>query len=97
MILTGLSHFHGVEKLDHVHRHESQTCRRDTCATWQNTLYASRASHYPKDLATPSDLNRTSTEQSQVGLLLRDRFLSSRLTLTPRLTFLITCRSPEMT
>src|SRR5687767_3495108 len=97
MILTGLSHFHGVEKPDRVHHHESQTCRQDTCAPWQNTLYASRASHYPKGLATPSRLNRTSRAQSQVGPLLRDQFLSSRRTLVPQLTFLITCRSPEMT
>src|SRR5688500_4297267 len=97
MILTGLSHFHGVEKLDRVRRHGSRTCRRDICATWQNTLCASQASHYPKGLATPSHLNRTSRVQSQVGPLLRDLSLSSRRTLALQLTFLITCHSPETT
>src|SRR3712207_3951559 len=97
MILTGLSHFHGAGKLDHTLRRESPMCRRDICATSRNTLYASRASHCPRGLAIPSHSNRTSIVQSPVGSLLRDQSLSLHQTLVLQLTFLITCRSLEMT
>src|SRR3712207_3770617 len=97
MILTGLSHFHDVEKLDHILRRESPMCLQDICVTLWNILYASLVSHYPKGLTIQSHQNRTSRLQSQADSLLRDQSLSLHLTLVPQLTFLITYRSLEMT